>query len=78
MAFLWVGVAMIGGLVARRRLGVAASLGASVILATLSVLCPVSGHHAFGVWWLGQMAAALGLVALSVVAWTVTRRPAAG
>ena len=59
---------MVTGLVMQRRWGLVASLGAAGFMTALSVACPVSGHHAFGVWWYGQMACVLGLGAISVVA----------
>ena len=31
----------------------------------MAVACPVSGHHSFGNWWYGQMACAIGLVAIT-------------
>jgi peptidoglycan/LPS O-acetylase OafA/YrhL len=71
--FFWSGAAMLAGLIGRRRLGIAASIPASIALTASSVACPVSGHHAFGPWWLGQMACSLVLVGLTVVLWTSTR-----
>ena len=59
---------MVTGMVMQRRLGLVASLGAAGFFTAMSVACPVSGHHPFGAWWYGQMACALGLVALSVIA----------
>jgi peptidoglycan/LPS O-acetylase OafA/YrhL len=59
---------MVTGMVMQRRWGLVASLAAAGFFTALSVACPVSGHHPFGAWWYGQMACALGLVALSVVA----------
>jgi hypothetical protein len=59
---------MVTGMVMQRRVGLVASLGAAGFFTALSVACPVSGHHPFGAWWYGQMACALGLVALSVLA----------
>jgi hypothetical protein len=56
------------GLIARRRFGLVASMGAAVFFVGLSVACPVSGHHGFGAWWFGQMACAIGLVAISAAA----------
>jgi hypothetical protein len=53
------------GLVARRRVGLVASLGASALFLAMVVACPVSGHHGFGAWWYGQMACAIGLVAIT-------------
>ena len=59
---------MITGLVMQRRWGVLASLGAAVLATAASIACPVTGHHAFGSWWFGQMACVLALVGVSVVA----------
>jgi hypothetical protein len=59
---------MITGLVMQRRFGLVASLGAAGFMTALSIACPVSGHHAFGSWWYGQMACVLALLAASVVA----------
>jgi hypothetical protein len=56
------------GLVMQRRWGLVASLAAAGYFTALSVACPVSGHHPFGFWWLGEMACALTLAALSVLA----------
>ena len=56
------------GLIARRRWGIAASLGASVVFLAGTVACPTTGHHSMGLWWLGQMVISLALVAASVVA----------
>jgi hypothetical protein len=53
------------GLVARRRVGLVASVGASALFLAMVVACPVSGHHGFGAWWYGQMACAIGLVAIT-------------
>jgi hypothetical protein len=57
-----------GGLLARRRWGLLASVGGAGMLTAFSVACPVSGHHGFGAWWFGQMACALLLVAASAFA----------
>jgi peptidoglycan/LPS O-acetylase OafA/YrhL len=56
---------MAAGLMARRRWGLVASMGAATFFVGLSVACPVSGHHGFGAWWFAQMACAIGLVAIS-------------
>jgi len=76
LGFVFFGVLAVAaaGLLARRRWGVLASLGGAGIFTAFSVACPVSGHHPLAVWWFGQMACALGLVAASVFA---LRRPAA-
>ena len=56
------------GLIAQRRWGLVASLAAAGFFTALSVACPVSGHHAFGTWWFGQMACALTMLGGSVAA----------
>jgi hypothetical protein len=61
-------VTMAAGLIARRRWGLVASLGAAGLLTALAVACPTTGHHAIGAWWFVQLACAGGLVAGSVVA----------
>jgi hypothetical protein len=66
---------MAAGLIARRRWGLVASMGAALLFVGLSVACPVTGHHGFGAWWYGQMACAIGLVAITV---TALRRSGAG
>lgn len=59
-------VAMLIGLAMRRRWGLATSLGGAVLMTAMAVACPTSGHHQFGLWWFGQMACVLALVAGSV------------
>jgi len=59
---------MAAGLITRRRFGLVASLGAALLFVGLSVACPVTGHHGFGAWWYGQMACAIGLLAVSCTA----------
>jgi hypothetical protein len=53
------------GLMTRRRFGLVAALGAATWFLAMVVACPVSGHHTFGAWWYGQMACAIGLVAVT-------------
>jgi len=53
------------GLGARRRWGLVASMAAAGVFLMATIACPVSGHHSFGLWWYGQMACSLGLVAIS-------------
>lgn len=65
-------VAMLIGLAMRRRWGLATSLGGAMLLTAMAVACPTSGHHQFGLWWLGEMACVLPLVVGSV--WAL-RRP---
>jgi hypothetical protein len=68
VAFFTVLGLMTAGLLARRRWGLVAAVGAGVLLTAMSVACPTAGHHAFGLWWVGQMACALAMVAIGAVA----------
>lgn len=68
-------VAMLVGLAMRRRWGLVLSLAAAMVTTAFAVACPTSGHHQFGLWWLGEMACVLALVAGSV--WAL-RQPAIG
>jgi peptidoglycan/LPS O-acetylase OafA/YrhL len=69
-----VGTLLISGLVLafaglwqRRRWSLAASLAAAGMLVLSTLMCPVSGHHAVGAWWVVQLGCALGLVAVSAL-----------
>jgi hypothetical protein len=44
------------GLLMRRRWGMALSLGSASIALAMVVACPLSGHHHFGLWWVGELA----------------------
>ena len=66
MAFLF---ATAAGLTARRRWGVAATIGGAVRFLGMSVACPATGHHDAGMWWIGQLACATALLGASAVAW---------
>lgn len=45
----------LGGLLVRRRWGMALSLLAASIAVVMVVACPLSGHHTFGLWWVGEI-----------------------
>ena len=66
-------VALLFGLAMRRRWGLQTSLGGAVLLTAMAVACPTTGHHQFGLWWFGEMACVLALVAGSV--WALRRPP---
>lgn len=65
IAFFATLAVMAGGLLARRRWGLLASLGAAGIFTAFSVACPITGHHGFGAWWYGQMACSVALIGVS-------------
>ena len=54
------------GLATRHRFGFAAAAGTGGTLLLMSLACPVSGHHTFGAWWLGELAIVTGLTALGI------------
>lgn len=54
------------GLATRHRFGFAAAAGTGGTLLAMSLACPVSGHHTFGAWWLGELAIVTGLTALGI------------
>jgi peptidoglycan/LPS O-acetylase OafA/YrhL len=56
------------GLASRRRWGLVAALGASVLLLASAVACPTTGHHTIGTWWYFQMACSFAAVGLTTVA----------
>ncbi|MBA2325271.1 MAG: hypothetical protein H0V95_01345 [Actinobacteria bacterium] len=68
MVFLATLAITAGGLLARRRWGLLASLGAAGLFTAFSVACPISDHHGLAAWWFGQMACALALVGVSAFA----------
>jgi len=49
-------MAAFGGLLVRRRWGMAVSLLSASIATTMVLACPISGHHHFGLWWAGELA----------------------
>lgn len=55
------------GLVARYRFGLAAAAATGGLMVAVSVACPLSGHHTFGAWWLGELAIVAGLTSLGVL-----------
>ena len=69
---LVLGVALLGamlaagiGLAMRRRWGIVAALGASVLLLASAVACPTTGHHTIGTWWYFQMVCSFAAVGVS-------------
>jgi hypothetical protein len=65
LAFLGSIAVMARGFSLRQRFGFAGSLAAAGVLLAAVVACPITGHHAIGGWWYGQIAAVGGLVAIS-------------
>jgi hypothetical protein len=57
------------GLAKGMRSGAGASFVAASIFTAGVFACPATGHHAIGLWWIGEFAIALSLVALSARAY---------
>jgi hypothetical protein len=49
-------LAALGGLLVRRRWGMGLSLFAAGVAVAMVLACPISGHHRFGLWWVGEIA----------------------
>jgi len=58
----------------RRRAAAPAAVVTGLVSMTMVVSCPVSGHHHFGVWWLGELALVLAMLAVSVAGLRETAR----
>jgi len=52
----------------RHRAAVVAGVVSGLLSTTFVVACPVSGHHAFGLWWIAQLGLVGGMLAVSLVA----------
>jgi hypothetical protein len=64
------------GLVRRARWAFVVSAAAALLNVGGVVACPVSGHHAMGLWWVAQASLAVGLVVLSLAGWQAAARSA--
>ena len=69
-------VVMLLGLVRQVRWAFAASGALSVLVVGQVVACPITGHHALGIWWFTQASIAVGLVVLSLAGWQAAARSA--
>jgi hypothetical protein len=59
-------LAALGGLLARRRWGLATSSLGGAIAVVMVLGCPLSGHHRFGLWWAGEIACVAAWTAVSL------------
>lgn len=72
---VWAGVCVGGiGLVKFWRVGLAGAALAAGALTVESAACVASGHHRFGVWWLGQIAATAAFGGVAAAAWRINER----
>lgn len=58
----------------RHRAAAPAAVFTGLVTMTMVVSCPVSGHHHFGVWWLGELTLVLAMLAVSVAGLRETAR----
>jgi hypothetical protein len=72
---VWGGVCVGGiGLVKFRRVGLLGAAVAAAALVVESAACVISGHHRFGVWWLGQIACTSAFAGAVAVAARISAR----
>jgi hypothetical protein len=69
-------IVMAVGLVRRARWAFSVSAAVALLNVGGVVACPVSGHHAMGLWWVAQASIAAGLVVLSLAGWQAAARSA--
>jgi hypothetical protein len=52
----------------RHPLAAWAGIATGLLAMAFSVMCPVSGHHAFGLWWVAQLGVVVAMLGASVAA----------
>jgi len=52
----------------RHRAAGVAGVVSGLLLASFVVACPVSGHHAVGLWWYAELALVVGMLGVSLAA----------
>ncbi len=67
-----VGTAVAAGV--RHRAAAVGGVVTGVLATTFSITCPVSGHHAIGLWWFAQLGIVTAMLAVSAAALLHTRR----
>jgi len=67
-------LAVLAGVLTGRRWTVKAGLVTGASLLTLSVTCPIEGHHVVAAWWFVQMAVGIAMTALPAAVLRRTRR----
>lgn len=72
---VWGGVSIGGlGLVKFRRIGLLGAAVAAAALTTESAACVISGHHRFGIWWLGQITCTTAFAGAVAAAFRINAR----
>jgi hypothetical protein len=65
-AALMVGfAATLAGALSLRRWGIVGAFAVAVFSLGLVLSCPLSGHHTFGAWWLGEIASVMAATAIA-------------
>jgi hypothetical protein len=54
--------------IGRSRVAAAAGVVVGLVAVTLSVACPTSGHHGFGLWWVAQLGLMVTMLGVSLAA----------
>ncbi len=73
--FVWAGVFSAGvGLVKFKTFGLWGATLAGAALLIESAVCVLTGHHSFGLWWIGQMTCEAAFLAGSVIATRINGR----
>jgi hypothetical protein len=68
LVFLVAMIMVVAAAVRRQRLAANAGVVAGLVAVAFAISCPVSGHHSFGLWWVGEMVVYTGMLALSAAA----------
>lgn len=66
-------VATLGALGSRMRVGLRLSALTGLVALGSAVACPMTGHHGFGAWWAGELAAAGLVVAVGAIGYRRAR-----
>jgi hypothetical protein len=70
--FALVGTAIAAGV--RHRAAAAGGVVTGLLVVPLAIACPVSGHHAIGLWWFAELGILTSMLAVSGVALLHIRR----
>ena len=71
LASLGLFVALVGTAIAagmRHRAAAVGGVATGLLATTFSITCPVSGHHAIGLWWFAQLGIVTAMLAVSAAA----------
>ncbi|MGH7752308.1 MAG: hypothetical protein ACREN5_05800 [Gemmatimonadales bacterium] len=61
------------GAMTLRRWGIATAMGMALFTLGLVVTCPLSGHHTFGLWFVGQLGCTLAATGVATAAMLRTK-----